>query len=119
MLLEFPTEDVLREHVVFELGIPWWEFVKTDAYAEWVEAQKLLTMSASGWDETKHPRHPAGSETGGEFMPKWGEADIARLDAKSMEREAECAVSYDKPSNRGTAGLNWHSARAEFDAWAE
>ncbi len=27
-------------------------------------------LTAAAWDESKHPRHPAGSELGGEFAPK-------------------------------------------------
>lgn len=28
-------------------------------------------LVSSGWDESKHPRHPGGSEAGGEFAPKY------------------------------------------------
>jgi hypothetical protein len=31
-----------------------------------------LTQTFAGWDEGKHPRHPKGSESGGEFAPKGG-----------------------------------------------
>ena len=30
----------------------------------------LATRTASGWDESKHPRHPSGTRVGGEFAPK-------------------------------------------------
>lgn len=54
------------------------------AYAEWLgipfgEALELLReepleeitdVQAAGWDESKHPRHPPGSEKGGQFAPK-------------------------------------------------
>lgn len=65
-LFDAETEDVLRMRIV-ELGIPWWQFVRSEEYAAWLATHPL---AASVWDETKHPRHPAGSELGGEFAAK-------------------------------------------------
>ncbi len=70
-VLDYPTEQELRDHVVFELGLPWWPFTRSDAYAQWAEHRGLLTAAATAWVEADHPRDPGG-EGGGQFIEKDG-----------------------------------------------
>ena len=58
------TEDQLRERVIAD-GVNWWDFVRGEEYAEW--AAENLTAA---YVETQHPRHPAGTERGGEWRAK-------------------------------------------------
>jgi hypothetical protein len=53
----------------------WLGVTEGEAYAL-LEAEPLIDLgpvedvTAAGWDEAAHPRHPEGSEQGGEFAPK-------------------------------------------------
>lgn len=38
--------------------------------ADWNPPTEREALAAAGWDESKHPRHPAGSDLGGEFAAR-------------------------------------------------
>jgi hypothetical protein len=40
--------------------------------------QMTRALSAAAWEETRHPRHPAGSSEGGEFAPKVGDTFVGK-----------------------------------------
>jgi hypothetical protein len=81
---------------------------------------------AAEWDESEHPRHPEGSERGGEFAPKDGSAyagleeamaaSLKRIEEKIRKERIEyfsaldehgipvlANTSHDFPGKRGTA----------------
>ncbi len=69
--------------------------------AEWHES----VLDYAEWDESKHPRHPSGSEAGGEFAP--GESDIADYDPAKLPWSGQMAVPndwYDLMGNEGELG---------------
>jgi hypothetical protein len=45
-------------------------------------------LTAAAWEETKHPRHPSGSDKGGEFAPKTSPSATFIQDAPPEERAA-------------------------------
>lgn len=51
-------------------------------------AEEEEPRTAAAWDESEHPRHPAGDERGGEFAPKHGEApDTSDIHTVGSERD--------------------------------
>lgn len=74
-------------------------------------------IGKAGWDESKHPRHPRGSERGGEFAAadgEWGEAYIGGEKRRvwipsSAEAEASAGGFRDLPSEWGKRGYYTHS----------
>ncbi len=54
-----------------------------------------LAVSAAGFVEGEHPRHPAGSKTGGEFAPR------KQVSGQSLTRKAEVPASWEE------SGLAW------------
>lgn len=52
--------------------------MKINTYEAMRSLFDLLRKSGSGWDESKHPRAPAGSPNGGQFVSEGGELDESR-----------------------------------------
>jgi hypothetical protein len=53
------------------------------------------------WDESQHPRHPSGTDQGGEFAPSGSvnEDGLNRIMEADRERGIEHAILYDKDGN--------------------
>jgi hypothetical protein len=63
------TRDQVK---VYEVRLHPWEIGSASVWASLRDDHDLrrATLLAAGWDESKHPRHPAGSSQGGEFAPR-------------------------------------------------
>ena len=60
-------------------------------------------LTAAAWDESKHPRHPAGTPMGGKFAPK-GFLDAARAAQLGSDRDPEWTGPKLGPRRRTTVG---------------
>ncbi len=80
------------------------------------------------WDEEKHPRHPAGDESGGEFAPKGSDLDdeSTRLGGKVVWRAMELRkhMSPEKAAALARHGVAWgeklgNKERAMFQEYSD
>lgn len=68
------------------------------------------------WDETQHPRHPAGDEHGGEFRGKignWVAQAAHRLVPHSLRESIASGILYESKFVGGNSGA--HTTRIPFD----
>lgn len=69
-------------------AMDWEDFLSERRRAK--EAAAEGNVTAGAWDESKHPRHPAGSEDGGEFASKTtAQWNSARMDFEQRKAQTE------------------------------
>lgn len=74
------------------------------------------------WEEANHPRHPAGSEQGGEFAPAQGEPSLGHLmnifsPDDDEEEETQPAPTHASADVKALAPQLAELAQAEYNKW--
>lgn len=87
----------------------------TDIDPIYAEADRYLRqgLTAAGWDESKHPRYPAGDERGGEFAPKYA-ATEARL---GRQPDGRFRVSKAPNLREFLENKTWHPPKDILEDW--
>lgn len=63
----------------------------------------------SDWDEAEHPRHPAGTDQGGEFRHKWEDRVAERMFGGAILRAAiDSGVAHEEEITHGHSGAFVH-----------